>query len=434
MVKKPTYKELEKRIRDLECASSDHQKTRNILDRTTLNYQAIFDGSNDAIFIYDAREERILGVNQKATEMFGYTKEELLQLDLASLNEGKAPYSMADAEDNFHRAEKDEESLFEWKARKKNGDLCWVEVNLKSAVLDGEECIIEIVRDINTRKETEIALKSQRDRLEYILEGSNAGTWEWDVQTGELTVNKRWLNTIGYTTDKIPQKIPRVIWSGFIHPADLEQANAAVEKHLRGESDFYEWEFRMQHKDGHWVWILDRGKVVSWGENGKPLWIYGTHQEITQRKQAEEKLAADAHQIQESNTALRVLLQRMKDDQQEIEKKITTNIRKLVLPYLEKLRGLKLNDLQANCLETVTANLQQVTSPFLQNLATCFADFTPREIQVANMIREGKTSKEIAHILNTSIGTVDFHRDNIRKKLALSNKKSNLRTFLMNLS
>ena len=166
---------------------------------------------------------------------------------------------------------------------------------------------------------------------------------------------------------------------------------------------------------------------------GKAM-LYSIVHDITDRKQAEEKLAVESHHLAETNTALRVLLQRREEDQKEMERKILANIKKLVLPHLEKLRSLKLNDVQATCLDIVDANLQQVISPFLQNLTARFADFTPREIEVANMIREGKTSKEIANIFNTSIGNVDFHRDNIRKKLGLSHKKSNLRIFLMKLS
>ncbi|MCX5828218.1 MAG: helix-turn-helix transcriptional regulator [Deltaproteobacteria bacterium] len=117
-----------------------------------------------------------------------------------------------------------------------------------------------------------------------------------------------------------------------------------------------------------------------------------------------------------------------------MERKILANIKTLVLPHLEKLRSHKLNDYQTNWLDIVAANLQQVISPFLQNLTARFADFTSREIQIANMIREGKTSKEIANILISSIRSVEFHRNNIRKKLGLSHKKANLCLFLMNLS
>jgi PAS domain S-box-containing protein len=172
-------------------------------------------------------------------------------------------------------------------------------------------------------------------------------------------------------------------------------------------------------------------KEILWDDERQFQVIY---QDITEHKRAEEALVAKSSQLEESNTALRVLLQYVKEDQQKIEMRIMANIRKLVLPNLEKLRGLNLNDPQASCLDIITANLQQVTSLFLQNLATCFADFTPREIQVADMIRQGKTSKEIAYIFRVSIRSVDFHRDNIRKKLGLNHKKTNLRAFLMKLS
>ena len=151
-------------------------------------------------------------------------------------------------------------------------------------------------------------------------------------------------------------------------------------------------------------------------------------------RKREEELATETHQLAETNTTLRVLLQRREADQKEMEKKILDNIQKLVFPHLEKLRSLKLNDVQINCLDSVTANLRQVTSPFLHNLTARFADFTPREIQVSNMVREGRTSKEIACCFNSSIRSIEFHRDNIRKKLGLNQEKTNLRIFLMNLS
>jgi PAS domain S-box-containing protein len=181
----------------------------------------------------------------------------------------------------------------------------------------------------------------------------------------------------------------------------------------------------------HWHRWTDR---AFFKDNGEIDHFQSIGQDITDRKLMEDALVAESHQLEETNTALRVILQRREEDQKEMERKFTINIQKLVLPNLEKLRGLSLNDIQTNCLDIVAANLQQVTSPFLQNLAACFADFTPREIQVANMIRQGKTSKEIAAIFNSSIRSVDFHRDNIRKKLDLSHQKSNLRTFLMKLS
>jgi PAS domain S-box-containing protein len=179
-------------------------------------------------------------------------------------------------------------------------------------------------------------------------------------------------------------------------------------------------------------WFDCRDRAINWPDGRIVRMEIAT--DITRRKEAEEALAAERDLLAETNTTLRVLLNRREEDQKEMERTISRNIQKLVFPYLETLRNLKLNARQASCLDGAEANLNQIVSPFLKNLTARFADFTPREIQVANMIREGKTSKEIAGCFNSSIRSVEFHRDNIRKKLGLNQKKTNLRTFLMNLS
>jgi DNA-binding NarL/FixJ family response regulator len=148
----------------------------------------------------------------------------------------------------------------------------------------------------------------------------------------------------------------------------------------------------------------------------------------------EQDLAAESCRLQEMNTALKVLLRQREDDRQEIEKKVLSNVRKLVLPYVEKLSRTPMSPVQAGYVDVIAANLNNVVSPFLRSLTTVHMDFTPREIEVANLVREGKTAKEIANLLNLSIRSIEFHKDNIRKKLGLSNKKINLRTHLMALA
>ncbi|MDZ4163807.1 MAG: PAS domain S-box protein [Smithellaceae bacterium] len=151
-------------------------------------------------------------------------------------------------------------------------------------------------------------------------------------------------------------------------------------------------------------------------------------------KKREEELAVESRELAEANTAMQVLLRRREEDVREMEQKIAANVRQLVLPYLEELRGLHLSPIQENYLGVAAANLNKITDPFLRNLAARFADFTPREIQIANLIKEGKSSKEIAAILGTSPRSVEFHRDNVRKKLGLAHKRSNLRSFLLTMS
>ncbi len=139
------------------------------------------------------------------------------------------------------------------------------------------------------RRQAEVDLRREKERLRNILEGTNVGTWEWNVQTGETLYNDLWTEMIGYTLEELsPTSFDT--WIELVHPDDLIGSNTMLEQHFRGERPFYEIECRLKHKAGHWIWVLARGKVISWTEDGKPLWMYGTHQDITQRKEAEEHL------------------------------------------------------------------------------------------------------------------------------------------------
>ena len=149
--------------------------------------------------------------------------------------------------------------------------------------------VFAAARDVSALKHYEEALIDGRKRLTGIIEGTRAGTWEWNVQTGETVFNEEWARIIGYTLDEI-SPVSIETWLKYAHPDDLLKSGTLLEKHFRGESGYYEFESRMKHKDGHWIWVLDRGKVDSWGDDGKPLWMLGTHQDITERKQLEAAL------------------------------------------------------------------------------------------------------------------------------------------------
>jgi len=138
-------------------------------------------------------------------------------------------------------------------------------------------------------KERTAELLGERLRLANIIAGTKAGTWEWNVQTGETVFNEQWAGIIGYTLDEIsPGSIETRM--KFAHPDDLQKSGELLEEHFRGELEYYEYEYRMKHKNGQWVWVQDRGKVASLSDDGKPLWMFGTHQDITERKRGEEEL------------------------------------------------------------------------------------------------------------------------------------------------
>lgn len=148
--------------------------------------------------------------------------------------------------------------------------------------------VVEFVRDITERKKAEEALRSERQRLADVLEGTRAGIWEWNVRTGETVFDERWAEKLGYTLEEISPTTVET-WKNLTHPDDLKVAVELLERHFRGELGYYECELRMRHKNGAWIWVLDRGKVTAWMESGKPLLVSGTHQDISERKRAEKE-------------------------------------------------------------------------------------------------------------------------------------------------
>ncbi len=145
-------------------------------------------------------------------------------------------------------------------------------------------------------RQSEEALRQERQRLAGVIVGSNVGTWEWNVQTGQTAFDHRWAAIIGYTLEEI-SPVSIETWTKFAHPDDLKAGGELLEKHFRGDLDYYEIESRMKHRDGRWVWVLDRGKVATWTEDGKPLVMFGIHQDITERKRAEANLVETNRQL-----------------------------------------------------------------------------------------------------------------------------------------
>lgn len=143
------------------------------------------------------------------------------------------------------------------------------------------------------------------EKLALVIEGARIGIWDWQVRTGHVEVNDRWAKIVGYTLKELgPLSIKT--WQALAHPDDLQTSNELLQKCFSGLLPFYECEVRMKHKDGHWVWILDRGKVVERDKDGRPLRMAGTHLDITQRKLAEKSAG-------ESEAALRTIIDNTHD-------------------------------------------------------------------------------------------------------------------------
>jgi PAS domain S-box-containing protein len=137
-------------------------------------------------------------------------------------------------------------------------------------------------------------LSQERSRLANILRATNVGTWEWNVPTGEVICNETWAQMLGYNLAEL-EPVSLQTRERLTHPDDLPKAYEGINRHFAGESDHYLSESRLRHKDGHWVWIEDRGELLTRGPVGEPLMMYGTHTDITSRKQAEWQLESNAN-------------------------------------------------------------------------------------------------------------------------------------------
>jgi PAS domain S-box-containing protein len=311
---------------------------------------------------------------------------------------------------------------------RKDGSTFPVLVN--SSPIFREEEVVGIrgyILDITERKKAEEALRESERRFREFAESLPETIVETNLE-GRLTfVNRSAFDHFGYTQEEFNRGLYAI---DMLAPEDRQRAAENIARVMNGEYLGLN-EYSALRKDGSTFPCLVRSNVVF--SEGKPVGLRGFIIDITERRRAEEALKKQASSLEETNTALKVLLRRREEDKQELEENLLANVKKLVLPVIEKLKDTRLDSQQKSILGAVETSLNEIISPFVNRLSAKYADLTPTEIEVANLIRRGKTTKEIAEILRSSKSVIDFHRFNIRKKLGLNKEKINLRSYLLSL-
>ncbi|MBH9551761.1 PAS-domain containing protein [Inhella gelatinilytica] len=244
--------------------------------------------TTNAVHITDA-QRRILWVNQgferltgfSAAETVGRTARELLRTHTDS------PLGLQRLDEALRTGQSYRGEL---RIFRKDGEEVWVGVDIQA--LHDEKGRLRgfttVQNDINALKRVEHALERERHSLANILEGTSAGTWEWNIQTGAVRFNERWANMLGYSLAEL-EPLSIQTWRRLVHPDDLREAEIRLRAHFEGRSDSFDCELRMQHQKGSWVWVLSRGKLFSRTADHAPEWMAGTHQDIT----AQHALAAE---------------------------------------------------------------------------------------------------------------------------------------------
>ncbi|MDJ0721813.1 MAG: LuxR C-terminal-related transcriptional regulator [Desulfobacterales bacterium] len=218
---------------------------------------------------------------------------------------------------------------------------------------------------------------------------------------------------------------------------DAIQVAAGIRRVIAGRVREFVYDYPCHAPDGkHWYYMRAIRMI---GDD--PIRVVVSHEDITALKLTEEALRGSRQEIaerekslEEANIALKVLLKQREQDKAELERKVLANVKGLVFPYLEKLQTARLKPRERTLVEIVETHLKDIISPFLQQMANADLVLTPQEMQVAALIRDGKSSKEIASILIVSEATVNFHRKNLREKFGLKNKRVNLRAYLLSMT
>ena len=162
-----------------------------------------------------------------------------------------------------------------------------------------------MARDITQRKQAEESQRENEERLKFVLEGSQLGFWDWNLEVGEVRRNERWAEMLGYTLPEIESTLKQ--WTDLIHPDDQAAAWQSVQDHLEGRTPVHEVEIRMLTKDGQYRWILDRGGIVKRDPRGRPLRMSGTHTDITEQRQMRDLLVRHAQEMEALyNTSLEI--------------------------------------------------------------------------------------------------------------------------------
>jgi PAS domain S-box-containing protein len=180
--------------------------------------------------------------------------------------------------------------------------------------------------DMTPYTEAQRALDAERQRLQWVLEATRCGIWETNVETGESTVNEYWADMLGYTLDEIlPSSIES--WRALVHPQDVAFAEDMLQRHWRGETDYYDVDLRMRHKKGHWLWINDRGRVHRRDANGNALFMSGTHLDIHERVMAEEQVRTLNTELERRVAERTAELERSMKDMEAISYSIAHDLR-----------------------------------------------------------------------------------------------------------
>ncbi len=437
-------KALRQKITELEKESADRRLAEESLRHSEGLFRTLAEKSFAGIYVVQNGQFKY--VNANAASYTGYTLEELTGKKSDSIVH---PDDRGDVKKNARAMLRGESSSpHEFRIVTKDGNIRWIIETVTSIYYGGKPAILGNSMDITDQRRMREALRESEQRLSDIIEflpdatfaiDGNGTVIAWNRAMEEITGVKA-LAMIGmgnyeYALTFYGKRRPILIDLVLKPDPKIESSYYVLKK----ERDLLIIETDVPQVKGQKAFLWAKASPL-YDSRGNIVGAIEYIRDITDRKLAEEavkkrgkELEIKTHELEELNAALRVLLKRREEDRDELEERMLLNIKKLVLPYLEKLKMSRMDTKDMAHLNILESNLQDLISPFARKLSIKFINLTSREIQIANFIKEGLTSKEIAEIMNVSASAVNIHRYRIRKKIGITNNKHNLQAYLATL-
>jgi PAS domain S-box-containing protein len=410
---------------------TERKRVEEALRESEEKYRDLVENINDVI--YAVNDKGMLTYISPAIESFtGHSPSEIIGQPFTEFVHEE---DLSDMKKRFEEVLSGNPQLGEYRVFNKSGEIRWILASGKPSLMkNGVIGVRGVFTDITERKRGEQALRESEERFRILFEYAPVGYYLNDLKGNFVDGNRVAEEIFGYKREELIGK--NFLRHKILPLSEIPKAAAALAKNVCGKPTGPD-EFILNRKDGTQVTVEITTLPV---KIEAQTVVLGVARDITKRKEMErtltereQELEIKTSNLEEANTALRVLLKRRDEDKRELEEKVLFNMKELAVPYLEKLKASGLDERQTAYLKILGSNLNEIISPFSYSLSSRYLNLTPAEIQVASLIKQGKTSKEIAEFLNLSTRTIGFHRANIREKTGIKNKKANLRAHLVSL-
>jgi PAS domain S-box-containing protein len=308
--------------------------------------------------------------------------------------------------------------------RRKDSSEFHVDIALGPLRIDRDIFVLAVVRDFTEFKKSEEGRLREKTISDATIDNMPGIFSLFDEQGKLLRWNKNFEQASGYSA----LEISKMRFLDFFVGEDKETMVRNIAAFANGQTPV---EADLTSKDGSKTAYFFTGSRI---DIARAQWLVGIGVDITERKRMELALRQSAENLNEVNSALKALLRQRDEDRKEFEEAVLLNVKNLILPYLEKLKASKLENNQKTWLDILETQLGEMISPFTRKLTFRQINLTPAEIRVAALVRDGKTTQEIAEILGSSEKSISVHRNHIRGKLGLRGKRANLEAYLASLT